>query len=363
LYKPFDFYQTVCSLIICAIGVAILAGCNGDQPRPTPPPLQAAAPSTQPAITVAEMSTLKISKIDLDHLLYESYGLRMMFDLLELDLAKATLAQQGGKLLPQDVQRERQLFLQKIGQDAPQSDWENLFQQALQQEHISNAEFDVKVLQTNACLRKIVEPIVINQIPDDKVRRAYEQLYGAKRRIADITLGNIREAQDALGLLQTESFAQVARDMSLDRETAARGGEWPAFSAQSHEIPDVIRNTAFSLEKNQVSATIVSGDKYHLIKLLEIIPPKVVKYEDVKDYVRKQLENALIEADIKRLREELVNKTQALVQIDDPTLAAQWKELKDKASAKDTDHDGLAKQLDAEHRRAATNPAATQASP
>jgi parvulin-like peptidyl-prolyl isomerase len=353
--------------------IILLTGCNSDpsahssaNPPANPGAQQSplAAASTQPAVTIAELSTLKISKPDLDRLLYESYGLRMMFDILELDLAKATLEQQGGKLLPADVQRERQLFLAKIGGDAPQSDWENLFQQALQQEHISNAEFDIKVLQTNACLRKIVEPLVVNQIPEDKIHRAFEQLYGAKRKIADITLQNQREAQQALDLLKTESFAQVAMDMSLDRETAVRGGEWPAFSAQSHEIPDVILKTAFSLDLNQVSDAIVSGDKYHIIKLLAIIPPKTVKYEDEKDYVRKTLENALIEADIKKLREATVAKAQEQVQIDDPILAQQWKDLQDKANAHDTDRNDIAKRMDALHQRTTTTaPATTQGTP
>ncbi len=357
--------STARALLVILTGTLLLTGCNTDpSAHPAPPPLQAGPASTQPDVTIAELATLKISKTDLDHLLYESYGLRMMFDLLELDLAKATLAQQGGKLLPEDVQRERQLFLQKIGGDAPQSDWENLFQQALQQEHLSNSEFDIKVLQTDACLRKIVEPLVVGKISDANVHRAFEQLYGAKRRIADITLKNAREAAEARHLLKTESFAQVAMDMSLDRETAVHGGEWPPFSAQSHEIPDVILTTTFSLELNQVSDTIVSGDKYHIIKLLEIVAPKVVKYEDVKDYVRKQLEDALIKSDIKRLREELVNKAQAQVQIDDPILAAQWKDLIDKAKAHDTDRNDVAKQLDAQHARMTTSaPATTQAMP
>lgn len=350
--------RVLAALIAVVLPVA-LTGCNTDpEPKPTAalPPL---APSTQPLPVVAELAAVKISRTDLDQLLYESYGLRMTFDLLELGLAKATLQQQGATLTAADVQREREITLEGICGDAPKAQYEELFNQFLQQERLSRAEFDIKIVQTNAALRKIIEPLVIGKIPEDKVKRAFEQLYGAKRRIADITLANVRDATVAHSLLKTESFAEVAQEMSLDTETRANGGEWPPFSSKSQEIDPVILDAAFSLDPNQVSDILSARNgTFHIIKVVEVIPPnpKIAKYEDEKENVRKQLESRLIDADMKRLRQGLIAKAQAQVEIDDPILKAQWDEMIAKSTSQSVDRKSVGEQFDQERNRAATQP-------
>jgi hypothetical protein len=337
-----------------------LTGCNTDpEPKPIASALPPLAPSTQPVPVVAELAALKISRTDLDQLLYESYGLRMMFDLVELGLAKATLQQQGGTLTPADVQREREITLEGICGDAPKAQYEDLFNQFLQQEHLSRSEFDLKIVQTNAVLRKIIEPLVIGKIPEDKVKRAFEQLYGAKRRIADITLGNVRDATVAHGLLKTEPFAQVAQEMSLDTETRANGGEWPPFSSKSQEIDPVILDAAFSLDPNQVSDILSARNgTFHIIKVVEVIPPnpRIARYEDEKQSVRQELESRLIEADIKRLRQGLIEKAQQQVEIDDPILKAQWDEMVAKSTSQSVDRKSVGQQFDQQRQHAATQP-------
>jgi len=300
---------------------------------------------------------LGIPRSELDSLLYESYGLRMMFDLVELNLAKSTLlAQQGKTLQPADVDRERQIIMTKMMADAAPSDYDNLFDQFLQREHISRAEFEIKVVETDACLRKIIEPIVVGKIPEDKIHRAFDQLYGAKRIIADIELANVRDATRARERCRTEPFEKVAFDMSIDRATAVNGGVWPAFSSQSTEIPAVILQAAFTTDPNQISDILQTSTNCHIIKVLQAIPPKLVKYEDEKASVQKQLEDTLIEADIKRLREALTEKAQQQVQIDDPILKAQWNEMLAKSRARTSDPATIKKEMDDKLRQQSGTP-------
>ncbi len=343
------------------------SGCNSDTETKPPAAPATLAPlmqaSTQPTRVVAQIGAMKLSRAELDQLLYETYGLRMMFDLLELNLAKSTLMEeQHTTLNPADVQRERQMIMTRICGDAPQSSYEDLFNQFLSQEKITRAEFEVKIVQTGACLRKIVEPIVVGKIPDDKIKRGFDQLYGAKRRIADITLNNVRDATDVRNLLRTQPFAEVAARCSKDPEYGPSGGEWPPFSSQSHEIPDVIRTTAFSTDPGEVSDILTVGNTFHIIKVLEAIEPKLVKFEDVKASVRKQMEERLVDDDIKALRSGMTTQIQTQVLIDDPILKAQWDALLEKSRAHTVDRDTVGKQYDALRPPGAGSPTTLPAS-
>ncbi len=82
---------------------------------------------------------------------------------------------------------------------------------------------------------------------------------------------------------------------------------------------------AFALAVGQVSAEpIVEGQRYHVIKLLDVIPPKVVRYDDVKADVRRQVEDQLEEQFITALREQIKRATVADLQLDDPVLRQSW---------------------------------------
>ncbi len=336
----------------------LLIGCNSD-PDPKPPltPSAFAPASTQPVQVVAEIGALKLSRSDLDTLLYQSYGLRLMFDLMELDLAKSTLLQeQHTTLTKADIDRERQMIIVKICGDAPPSSYDDLFNQFLTQEKITRAEFEVKVVETGACLRKIVEPIVVGKVPEDKVHRGFDQLYGAKRRIADIAVSNPRDAAIVREMVKTVPFETVARKYSIDTDHAPDGGEWPPFTTQSMEIPEIIRNTAFSTDPGQISDILTVGNTYHIIKVLEAIQPKLMKYEDVKADVRKQMEDRLIEDDIKAIREGMKAQVQRQVLIDDPILKAQWDEILGRSQPKSIDKNQLHQQMDQQLKQSSTMP-------
>jgi hypothetical protein len=368
-YKNRMRLKTVCSAAALA-AAAILVGCNTDSNPPlkpfiTPPAAPATSPTaaatTQPTDVVAELSTLKITRADLDQFLYQSYGLRMLFDLVELDLAKATLNQSGGTLTPAEIATERQNIITGIckgdGSDAPDpSTYETLFTQFLQREHITRAEFDLKIVQTDAYLRKIVTPLVVGKMPEADVRRGFEALYGAKRAIADIELANVREAEIARGRLKTEPFERVAVDMSIDPQTAPTGGRWQPFSDQDPRVPQVIKDSAFSLEKGQVSDIIVDPDShYHLIKVLDVIDPKLVKYEAVRDQVRKQLEDQLITLNMKKLREQL-NTAMGGLKMDDPVLQDQWNAMIAQNEKQDSDREGARRKMNDSIPHPATQP-------
>ena len=351
---------------IIATPALLFAGCNTDtNPASIQPAKPLAAATTMPFGTattqatdvVAELATLKITRADLDGFLYKAYGLRMLFDLVELDLAKATLLENGGTVTPADIQAERQTIIANIcGEDTPRARYDEVFTQFLDREHITRAEFDLKIIETNTYLRKIVTPLVVGKLPEQDVKLGFDQLYGATREIEDIELANVREAAIARERLKTEPFERVAVEMSTDQMTASSGGKWQPFTSKDPRVPQVIKDTAFSLQKGQISDVIVDPNShYHLIKLLNTIEPKLVKYEDVKDEVRKQLEAKLIELDMKKLRDELRIKRQQELKFDEPILGAEWDAIVDAATSKSSDRETARQKLNL----STTHPAST----
>ena len=224
------------------------------------------------------MGGLTITREDLDKPLTEAYGLPVLLNLVQLDLAKQQCVRAGITIAPAQIAAERQTTFEKLFSDAKPEDYPGLFDQLLRQKHLSRTEFD-QVIETTAYLRAYAKPQLPGKITDEQVHEAYGQLYGENRRIRDIQLANFLQTSVAQRKLAAgEPFEQVAAEMSTDRRTAAVGGEIAAFAALSPNIPKAIRDVTFTLKVGQVSDPITAGDNYHLIKLDQIIPPKIVKY-------------------------------------------------------------------------------------
>ncbi|GIW76263.1 MAG: hypothetical protein KatS3mg104_1326 [Phycisphaerae bacterium] len=77
---------------------------------------------------------------------------------------------------------------------------------------------------------------------------------------------------------------------------------------------------AFSLKEGEVSDVVQAGGSYHLIKLEQRIPPKAVKYEDVKDSLRESIRDQMVIEAFKEIRNRLAQQALATLKIDDPVL-------------------------------------------
>jgi len=197
------------------------------------------------------------------------------------------------------------------------------------------------------------------QLSEDQVRAGFSQLYGENRVVHDIELTNVLEAAEARRRIAGgKSFEKVAQEMSLDRQTAAVGGELPPFTAQSN-VPKAIKDAAFSMKIGDISDPLAVGGATHLVKLVNIIPPKIVKYEDVKDSVRELLNEQGIQFAIKNYRNQLAEVALQTMKIQDPVLNAQWKDRLEQQSAKIRDRDSALKELNRERQNATTNPTPT----
>ena len=157
------------------------------------------------------------------------------------------------------------------------------------QEELNNMGVDLEDLKENMTDRlrkgmeveilaeKIVETTVT--VTDEDLERAYEQQYGEKIEASQIVVDTRKEADEVSGKLQSGAdFEALARNVSIDRLSAAAGGRMRPFS------PDegVFGPKVAYLEIGQISDIIRTDDGYHILKIVDIREKSSKDFEDVK---------------------------------------------------------------------------------
>jgi hypothetical protein len=85
--------------------------------------------------------------------------------------------------------------------------------------------------------------------------------------------------------------------------------------------------------------------------MYERIPPKAVKFEDVKDSVRADLVDRLSQVAIQNLRQQLSMQVLQTIQVLDPTLKKQFMDRLTKQQQKVKDPDEIRKEMERDRER------------
>ena len=298
-------------------------------------PLSRAASGAAPApvpndAVIARVDDVTVTMGQLQGPLVEAYGLNVLLNLVQLELAKQVAANAKVTVTEADVERERKITLDRMFRDAPAVDHDNLFEQFLQQQRSSRAEFAV-VMAVNAHLRKVAEPLLAGKISDDQLREAFGAMYGEKVQVRHIQGSNLQEIQEARRRVEAgESFANVAREVSRNQRTGALGGLLPEFSMGTTDLPQALKEAAFALKPGEMSDPIEAKGAYHVLMLEQRIPPKVFKFEDVKESIREDLTERAVQETVKQLRQQIVQQAREKLVIENPALKAQFEKMTSK---------------------------------
>ncbi len=341
------------------------------KPLPVPPPAPA------PLATIGDV---KIARDQVEKLTMDSHGLNMLLRVAQVEMAKAAAEKEQIKVTPADIAAERLSTLDKWFKDANpklseeitdaetrndqalveklrgemRKDYDAMLQQTLTRQNMTMVEFDL-LMQANTYVRKIVEKATEGKITEENVKEGFNALYGDNVRVRHIQCANMAEIAEAQRRLATgESFESVAGALSRNAQTRALGGELPPFSRQTPNLPDMFKQVAFSLDKvGDVSDPVEANGSYHLIKLMEHIAPKAVKYEDVKGYVREQLRERWVIERMKVYRDDLAKKALDGLKITDPVLAKQFADRVAQRETELKERDQISRELSRERNQAA----------
>lgn len=102
----------------------------------------------------------------------------------------------------------------------------------------------------------------------------------------------------AEGLLQQlkkgEDFAKLASASSEDAETAAKGGEI-GYLSPGKSNAEAFEKAAFALKVGEISGIVETPFGYHIIKAEERQEPRTATFDEVKEYLRQNLQGQLEE--------------------------------------------------------------------
>jgi foldase protein PrsA len=362
------------AILIASLG---LCGCHSQSASAGRGGMESIAPVNPDDQILATVRGDKITRGDLEPVLMDGYGLKILLDLVQLDLVEQEAAKVGVTVTPADVARERTITMQNLrrateetdgsGQPTTEptdnltADQENqLLNQLLDQQHVTQTEFNL-ILHVNAYLRKIAGPTIDAKLTDEAVRQQFNIMYGEKVVVHYIVCNDMSEAAAVRrDLAAGKSFEDVARARSLDRQTAYTGGELPPFTLQDNRFPQEFKQVAFSLKKGEISDPVQINRFIYIVKLADRIPPAHAKFSDYRDSVRKYLRESTVQAAMKVMRDRLGALARESLNIRDPVLARQWAdELAQKTGAVHN-MDEIRQEMDRQHGPA-TNPSAARA--
>lgn len=322
--------------------------------------------------------------------LIESHGLQILMGLVQLDLAKQDARESHIAVTPEDITHERDVTLSKMFKDADvkeqdqlddaeakgdtektsklrtqiRSDRETLLAQYLDNQHFSATEFDLKV-QINAYLRKAADRGLQGKVTDEMVEKEFGVEYGETYQVRYIQLANMQKVAEARQRLKNgEDFGDVAETMSQNARTAPAKGLMPTFSLQTPGLPETFKNAVSILQKGQVSDDTLSlNGNFYIVKLDQKFAPKAVKFENVKDSLRKSMYDRLAQVAMEQFGASLGKEAVAKLEVEDPLLKKIYDKFKADQQAAITDRQKIDEQWKKEREAlaASTQPAATQA--
>jgi peptidyl-prolyl cis-trans isomerase C len=143
------------------------------------------------------------------------------------------------------------------------------------------------------------------EIPEDEIRKYYEKSKESFKAQETVHASHIlimvkedapsEEKEQAYAkaekirqeILEGKDFSEMANTYSED-VNAPRGGDLGYIERKY--MPPEFEEVAFSLEKDKISEVVETKHGYHIIKVSDRKPAGIVPYEDVRDFLRKYLQ-------------------------------------------------------------------------
>lgn len=249
------------------------------------------SPDSSDKDVVAIVNGLKIMKQDLYSLLVTTYGDEALDVLVRRTLIYQAAQKEGVSVSKSEVD-EKLKSLVNGEVDALMQAYRINDRADLEKELIkidsSLAQFEEKLnkrMRKQAEVEALAEKVMLKKIivTDEDLQMAYEREYGEKIEASQIVFRSRREAEDTLKKLKSGAdFATIAKNESIDRASAARGGKMQPFSPN-----DGLGKEVANLKAGELSDIIKTDYGYHIIKINDRKTAGKKSLKSVKDELEK----------------------------------------------------------------------------
>jgi len=152
----------------------------------------------------------------------------------------------------------------------------------------------VKLFKIELLKQKLFVKLIDDAKKEENLKKYYDDLVEKMKDKQDIRVRYIavkteKEANSIHRILlkYPTAFASQAKSKSLDKEIAKKGGDL-GFVLEDI-LPVEVSAKAKVMKKHEISKPIALGNKWIIIKLEDIRPAKIEKFEDVKDNLAEKL--------------------------------------------------------------------------
>jgi parvulin-like peptidyl-prolyl isomerase len=279
--------------LLAGVSVTALAARGGDGPCPPPG-----------AVFKAEGKAVSVNELERRlEVLHDLYGVQPPKEARDAaafrgDAAKALAV---AVIVDQDVARRKLRSAEKTARDAMDRFIADRYPQGGRTKFVEQlgqkglAEDDVlgefrRLLDTRRLYQVVTARV---KVDESEVEKAFTQrrdklAVPERRKLRHLVAGTEAAAKAALARVnKSESFATVAKSVSLDASTRAQGGELGLLSAD--QLDPAFAKVAFSTAKGRAFGPVQTRFGWHLGVVEDITPGHPVSLAEVHDSLRDQL--------------------------------------------------------------------------
>jgi len=220
---------------------------------------------------VAIVNGQKITRQELYNLLTDTYGEDALDVLIRRTLIYQTAQKENISVSNSEIEQKLKTIVNNeidASMQAYRIKDRADFEKELVKNGISLAQVEEKIskkMRKQAELELLTEKIMEKTITitEEELQKAYDRVYGEKIEASQIVFKTRREAEEELKKLKSGAdFATLAKNESIDRASAVRGGKMQSFSPK-----DGIGAQVAHLKVGELSDIIKTDYGYHIIKI------------------------------------------------------------------------------------------------
>ncbi|WP_369900685.1 peptidylprolyl isomerase PrsA [Bacillus manliponensis] len=230
----------------------------------------AACGSPDSADPIATSKTATITKQEFDEQLKERFGKNVLYEMMAQEIMTEKY-----KVSDKEVDKEFQKIKEQMGDN---------FKMSLEQSGFKDEDEFKEQIRSSLAIDKAVKKTITEE--DIKTRHKPEI------KASHILVSDEEKAKDLKKQLdEGASFEELAKEHSEDPGSKENGGDLDYFGP-GQMVPE-FEEAVYKLEVGEVSDLVQSSKGYHIIKLTD--KKELKPYDEVKDDLRKELENERIQ--------------------------------------------------------------------